>query len=130
MLHVPGNGYTKKMCDSNFEKSRRDNLHILERALVRLSQLGGVFTNILRRQRHFSLTNGVYSSLLRCVEWQHLRGGSMVTARQGPLFKKNLSASKPFEHLPSGEKMSEGLGGNIGCSRDKTSSWYQTGSPM
>ena len=25
--------------------------------------------------------------------------------------------------------MSEGLGGNIGC-RDKTSSWYQTGSPI
>ena len=36
---------------------------------------------------------------------------------------------KPSEHPPSGEKMSEGLGGNIGC-RDKTSSWYQSGSPM
>ena len=45
------------------------------------------------------------------------------------LFKKNLNASKPSEHPPSGEKMSKGLGGNIGC-RDKTSSWYQTGSPM
>ena len=46
------------------------------------------------------------------------------------IFKKNLNASKPSEHPPSGEKMSEGfLGGNIGC-RDKTSSWYQTGSPM
>ena len=41
----------------------------------------------------------------------------------------NLNASKPSEHPPSGEKMSKGLGGNIGC-RDKTSSWYQTGSPM
>ena len=44
-------------------------------------------------------------------------------------FKKNLNAFKPSEHPPSGEKMSKGLGGNIGC-RDKTSSWYQTGSPM
>ena len=45
------------------------------------------------------------------------------------LFKKNLNASKPSEHPPSGENMTEGLGGNIVC-RDKTSSWYQTGSPM
>ena len=50
------------------------------------------------------------------------------------VFKKNLNASKPSEHPPSGEKMSKGLGGNIGC-RDKgfslkTSLWYQTGSPM
>ena len=45
------------------------------------------------------------------------------------VFKKNLNASKPSEHPPSGEKMSEGSRGNIGC-RDKTSSWYQTGSPM
>ena len=45
-------------------------------------------------------------------------------------FKKNPNASNPSEHPPSGEKMSKGLGaGNIGC-RDKTSSWYQTGSPM
>ena len=44
-------------------------------------------------------------------------------------FKKNLNASKPSEHPPSEGKMSKGLGGNIGC-RDKTSSWYQTGSPM
>ena len=45
-------------------------------------------------------------------------------------FKKKLNASKPYEHPPSGEKMfSEGLGGDIGC-KDKTSSWYQTGSPM
>ena len=36
------------------------------------------------------------------------------------LFKKNLNASKPSDHPPSGEKMSKGLvGGNIGC-RDKT----------
>ena len=42
------------------------------------------------------------------------------------VFKKNLNAPKPSEHAPSGEKMSKGLGGNIGC-RDKTSSWYQTG---
>ena len=34
------------------------------------------------------------------------------------LFKKNLNASKPSEHLPSGGKMSKGLGGSIGC-RDK-----------
>ena len=45
------------------------------------------------------------------------------------LLKKNLSASKPLEHPPSGEKVSKGLGGNIGC-RDKTSSLYQMGSPM
>ena len=45
------------------------------------------------------------------------------------LFKKNLNASKPSEHPPSGGKMSKGLGVNIGC-RDKTSSWYQTGSPI
>ena len=30
------------------------------------------------------------------------------------LFKKNLNAPKPSEHPPSGEKMSKGLGGNIG----------------
>ena len=42
---------------------------------------------------------------------------------------KNLNASKPSEHRSSGEIMSKGLSGNIGC-RDKTSSWYQTGSPM
>ena len=35
------------------------------------------------------------------------------------VFKKTLNASKPSEHPPSGEKMSKGLGGNIG-SRDKT----------
>ena len=45
------------------------------------------------------------------------------------IFKKNMNASKPSEHPPSGGKMSEGLGGDIGCI-DKTSSWYQTGSPM
>ena len=50
-------------------------------------------------------------------------------SRSISVFKKNLNASKPSEHPPSGEKMSKGLGGNIG-SRDKTSSWYQTGSPM
>ena len=45
------------------------------------------------------------------------------------LCKKNLNAFKPFEHPPSGEKVSiKGLGGNIGC-RDEIS-WYQTGSPM
>ena len=31
---------------------------------------------------------------------------------------KNLNASKPSEHAPPGEKLSKGLGGNIGC-RDK-----------
>ena len=45
------------------------------------------------------------------------------------VIKKNMNASKPSEHPLSGDKMSKGLGGNIGC-RDKTSSWYQTGSPM
>ena len=47
------------------------------------------------------------------------------------VFKKNLNASKPSEHPPSGEKMCKGLvrWERIGC-RDKTSSWYQTGSPM
>ena len=30
------------------------------------------------------------------------------------MFKKNLGASKPYEHPPSGEKMSKGLGGNMG----------------
>ena len=45
------------------------------------------------------------------------------------MFKKKLNASKkPSEHPPSGEQMSKGLGRNIGY-RDKTSSWYQTGSP-
>ena len=33
------------------------------------------------------------------------------------VFKKNLNASKPSEHPPSGEKMSKVLGGNIGCRR-------------
>ena len=45
------------------------------------------------------------------------------------LCKTKLNASTPIEHPPSGDKMSKGLGGNIGC-RDKTSSWYQTGSPI
>ena len=46
------------------------------------------------------------------------------------LFKKNLNASKPSEHPPQVERVSKGfLGGNIGC-RDKTSAWYQKGSPM
>ena len=60
---------------------------------------------------------------------------SIMSGRSPPLycilalFKKNLNASKPSEHPPSGEKMSKGLGGNIGC-RDKTSSWYQTDFPM
>ena len=44
-------------------------------------------------------------------------------------FKKFLNASKPSEHPPQVEEVSKGLGGNIGC-RDKTSSWYQKGSPM
>ena len=45
------------------------------------------------------------------------------------MFKKNLNASKPFEHPPSaGEKLSKGLGGNIGC-RDKTSSRHLNGFP-
>ena len=55
--------------------------------------------------------------------------GRMATLPLLWLFKKSLNASKPSEHPPSGEKMSKGLGGNVGC-RDKTSSWYQTGSPM
>ena len=33
------------------------------------------------------------------------------------------NASKPSEHPPSGESMSKGLGGNIGC-RDETSSTF------
>ena len=47
------------------------------------------------------------------------------------LFKKNLNASKPSEHPPQVEECLKvyKLGGNIGC-RDKTSSWYQKGSPM
>ena len=51
---------------------------------------------------------------------QKLRNKHTMTAVLLLLFKKNLNASKPSEHPPSGEKMSEGLGGNIGC-RDKTS---------
>ena len=35
--------------------------------------------------------------------------------------KKNMNASKPSEHLLSGEKLARDLGGNIGC-RDKSSS--------
>ena len=34
--------------------------------------------------------------------------------------RKNLNASKPSEHPPSGEKLSKYLGGDIGC-RDKSS---------
>ena len=45
------------------------------------------------------------------------------------LFKKNLNASEPSEHPAPGEKLSKGLGGNIGC-RDKNSSWHEKGSPM
>ena len=46
------------------------------------------------------------------------------------VFKKNLNASKPSEHPPSGEEMSKGLGENIGCMhRDKTSSWHLNGFP-
>ena len=46
------------------------------------------------------------------------------------LFMKNMNASEPSEHPPSGKKMSKkGLGRNIGC-RDKNSLWYQKGSPM
>ena len=45
------------------------------------------------------------------------------------MFKKNLNASKPSEHPPSGEKLSKYLRENIGC-RDKNSLWYQKGSPM
>ena len=48
---------------------------------------------------------------------------NIVYSMQHGVFKKNLNASKPSEHLLSGGKMSKGLGGNIGC-RDKTSSWY------
>ena len=40
------------------------------------------------------------------------------------VFKKNLNVSKPAEHPPSGEKLSKGLGENIGC-RDKNSLWYK-----
>ena len=45
------------------------------------------------------------------------------------VFWKNLNASKPPEHPPSGKKMSEDLGGNIGY-RDKNYSWHQKGSPV
>ena len=33
------------------------------------------------------------------------------------LFKKNLNASKPSEHPPSGGKLSKDLGGNIDCTK-------------
>ena len=55
--------------------------------------------------------------------------GGITDVMEYIAFKENLNASKPSEHPPSGGKMTEGLGGNIGC-RDKTSSWYQTGFPM
>ena len=45
------------------------------------------------------------------------------------VFKKNLNASTSFEHPPLGEKLSNDLGGDIGC-RDNNSSWYQKDSPM
>ena len=50
------------------------------------------------------------------------------TAVQSRVQEKS-NASKPSEHPPSGENLSKGLGGNIGCG-DKNSSWYQKGSPM
>ena len=40
-----------------------------------------------------------------------------------------MAASKLSEHPASGEKMSKGLGRNIGC-RDKNSSWFKMDSPM
>ena len=51
-----------------------------------------------------------------------------VAARRLSCSKKNLKASKPSEHSPSGG-MSKYLGGNIGY-RDKSSSWYKSGSLM
>ena len=41
---------------------------------------------------------------------------------------KNLNASKPSEHAPSGKKMSKGLGRNIGC-RDKNFFMVSKGFP-
>ena len=57
-----------------------------------------------------------------------LRSGNPFNCHE-EVFKKNLNASKPSQHPSSGGKVSKGLAGNIG-SRDKISSWYQTGSPM
>ena len=49
---------------------------------------------------------------------------SFIWLSQTPLFsKKNLNATKPCEHSPSGVNLSKSLGGNIAC-RDKNSSWY------
>ena len=59
---------------------------------------------------------------LNNVGVQHNKGGFLLGVI---LFKKNLNASKPSEHPPSGGKMSKGLGGNIGCRDNKTSLWYQ-----
>ena len=42
---------------------------------------------------------------------------------------KNLNASKPSEHPPSGEKLSKGLGGNIGYCRDKNFFMVSKGFP-
>ena len=59
------------------------------------------------------------------------QGGSLYSYVQYSMFKKNLNASKPSEHPPQVEECLKvyQVGGNIGC-RDKTSSWYQKGSPM
>ena len=45
----------------------------------------------------------------------------------GLALKKKLNASKLSEHPPAGGKLSKILGGNVG---DKSSSWYEKGSPM
>ena len=55
-------------------------------------------------RRPYATTIREYNNLIKCRK---------------EVFKKNLNASKPSEHPPSGEKMSEGLGGNINGCRGK-----------
>ena len=60
----------------------------------------------------------------------YFQGGGSIRLKTPNILKKNLNASKPSVTKPSEHPPQvEVLGGNIGC-RDKTSSWYQKGSPM
>ena len=94
-----------------------------------------LFSRALGIQQMFKhLLVVVYSSIDLQEEWALIANRFLWTLpvsfrKHEIVFRKNLNASKPSEHPPQVEECLKGLGGNIGC-RDKTSSWYQKGSPM
>ena len=58
----------------------------------------------------------------------HIKLGSNNMLLHRLLFKKNMNAPRPSEHLLVRGKISKRLGGIIGC-KDKTSSWHLNGFP-